>query len=288
MASSHSVGNALRILSLFLALAAGILLMGAGMTLVSPPRPVESDNAAAVRAQALIRQGELVAAVLSIAVGGVLCLMAVTVFRYSRRHFIEIASDSGGPATRLILYLRDFGSDPAAGLARLSITSEEEQLMNALGRIGKAMAVGRPGEKLPQIGASRVYFTDAEWQDRVATLIRAARLVVIRTGNGPGLQWEVQQIVNLVRPEQLLVAVSDLPSFQAFRTSTASTIQWPATDTAFPRALGASIRGFLTFDRHWVPTRLPLRRLALLRLGLFHQREFRSRLKPVIDRLALP
>ena len=75
------------------------------------------------------------------------------------------------------------------------MTTEEEQLLKALRGLGSAMAIGRPGEKLPQIGAARVYYDDNEWRDRVEKLIRSARLLVIRTGIGEGLRWEVEHVI---------------------------------------------------------------------------------------------
>ena len=71
----------------------------------------------------------------------------------------------------------------------MSSTTEEEQLLKALRGVGSAVAIGRPGENLPQIGAQRVYYDDNEWRNRVEKLIRSARLVIIRTGVGKGWRW---------------------------------------------------------------------------------------------------
>ena len=42
--------------------------------------------------------------------------------------------------------------------------TEEEQLAEALKDVGPFVAIGKPGEKLPQLGASRMYLQDSEWR----------------------------------------------------------------------------------------------------------------------------
>jgi len=86
-----------------------------------------------------------------------------------------------------VVYLRSFSDDRPA--ARLNGgRTEEEHLAAVLEPVGPFVAVGRPGEPLPELGARRMYLKDAEWKDVVERLIRSAKLVVIRTGNGPGLR----------------------------------------------------------------------------------------------------
>ena len=174
-----------------------------------------------------------------------------------------------------VVYLRAFESDGSSGVARLSASSDEEQLMVALRAVGKAVAIGRPSEALPHLGASRLYLSDSDWQQRVAAMIRAARLVVVRTGVGDGLRWEIEHVMRAVSPEQLLVVVGDDASFQAFRAWTSSVVSWEGADLRFKKCLGSSINGFITFDRHWKPSGIPLRRFSPLRATLLHWVEFR-------------
>jgi hypothetical protein len=181
-----------------------------------------------------------------------------------------------------VLYLRDFDSDRPSRFGRWSLSSEEEQLMKALRTIGTAVAIGRPSENLPQIGARRAYYNDNEWRERVAAMIRSARLVVIRTGTGDGLRWEVDYVMRCVHPEQLLVAVANEASLQAFRTWTSSTVRWADRDLGFRNCLASTIQGFIIFDQDWVPRCIRLKRFSLFRAGLFHWREFKSALEPVL------
>jgi len=52
--------------------------------------------------------------------------------------------------------------------------TEEEQLAEALRDVGPFVAVGKPGEKLPQLGAARMYLQDSEWSSQ-ASINRKSR-----------------------------------------------------------------------------------------------------------------
>ena len=47
------------------------------------------------------------------------------------------------------------------------IITEEEQLAKVVAEIGSFIAIGRPGENLPTLGAIRLYTGDADWQESV-------------------------------------------------------------------------------------------------------------------------
>jgi hypothetical protein len=109
----------------------------------------------------------------------------------------HLPADLSGP----VLYLRSFQEDLAAsgptssGVAfgGLSVTTEEEQLVEALSGVGPVVTIGEPGEELPPLGAARLKFGPEEWQREVEALLRKASLVVIRPGSfSPGVQWEIQ------------------------------------------------------------------------------------------------
>lgn len=105
---------------------------------------------------------------------------------------------------RPVLYLRSFTDDADAAtidqipgsveVSALSIYSREEQLAGALGVFGPVIAVGRPGEPLPHLGAARFYLPDDEWQAGVRRLMDLSQLIVLRLGTGEGLWWEVEQV----------------------------------------------------------------------------------------------
>ena len=157
-----------------------------------------------------------------------------------------------------VVYLRSFDDDQRAGRIKGALT-EEEHLAKVLSQLGPFVAVGRPGEALPSMGASRVYLGDDEWQPAVEKLVQRARLVVIRTGGTKGLAWEVERAARLLTPERLLLLVDNrrelrelLAQVQHLRPSEHTRVRmgW--------RSIG-SVLGFVAFDQQWRPVGLRAR-----------------------------
>ena len=82
--------------------------------------------------------------------------------------------------------------------------SPEQELEEVLNRVGPVIAIGKPGEPLPELGAARLYVSDADWKAKVTDMIARSRLVVIRTGSTPNLQWEIEQTMARVPRRQIL------------------------------------------------------------------------------------
>jgi len=148
-----------------------------------------------------------------------------------------------------VLYLRSFDADEAAAKLKGRLT-KEEHLTQLLARIGPVVAIGRPGESLPRVGARRLYVNDEQWQSTVEELIKSARLVALRTGRSSGLRWELRKCVELLRPEQLLIVVSTKAALNEMLAELGA----PA---ALPFWLGlrpiAGIRAFVIFREKWKP-----------------------------------
>ncbi|MBW4716826.1 hypothetical protein [Saccharothrix obliqua] len=155
-------------------------------------------------------------------VGGVAALLGgLLVLRYSRpRSARDAVRALRADGRRPVLYLRAFDDDhtaakvdnaPSVGTTGLMLHTREEQLADALHAFGPVIAVGRPGEPLPLLGAARFYLPDAEWQDGVARLMDEARLVVLRLGSGEGLWWEVERAHATQPPRKLLLLLTDDP-----------------------------------------------------------------------------
>jgi hypothetical protein len=114
-----------------------------------------------------------------------------------------------------VLYLRGFGDDQGAAVVDgipgalsaglLTIHSREEQLVGALGAFGPVIAVGRPGEPLPHLGAARFYLPFDDWQPGVLRLMHLSRLIVLRLGEGEGVWWEVEQARATQPPGKLVL-----------------------------------------------------------------------------------
>ena len=202
--------------------------------------------------------------------------------RLAAKRAEEVLSEDGRPP---VLYLRSFRdeeadkglagvlrSGAAAGASPMSHsvvpwgTREQEALAVLLRQVGPYVAVGKPGEPIPEVGAARMYLPDDEWQARVGQLIDEARLVVVRAGATEGLRWEVGQLVRRARPTSLLfVLPADAGHYAAFR-------RW--ANEVLPRPLPESqpAERLLVFGEDWQPSVLPARRTLRLTLDPFMRR----------------
>ena len=61
--------------------------------------------------------------------------------------------------------------------------------------IGPFVAIGDPKEKLPDLGAARLYVSD-EWREVVIELLARVSLVVMRVATTEAVRWELQQVVS--------------------------------------------------------------------------------------------
>jgi len=66
---------------------------------------------------------------------------------------------------------------------------EQDALGYVFRKIGPYIALGRPGEKLPELGSSKLYATNNEWQDTIRAFFNKSRLVVFRAGITDSLKW---------------------------------------------------------------------------------------------------
>jgi hypothetical protein len=107
-----------------------------------------------------------------------------------------------------VLFLRSFDDDDIHDLTgrtgRIGLHRGEENLCRALRRLGPVVAIGRPGERLPEVGAARLYVSDRTWQVAVRCFLEQAQVVVIMVGRSSGVRWEIQTALNIFRPEGLL------------------------------------------------------------------------------------
>jgi hypothetical protein len=114
---------------------------------------------------------------------------------------------------RPVLYLRSFTLDEklarASWIARIlgtvPLANAEQSITKVLRKRGPVIAIGRPGETLPQLGAARFYVTDALWKSKVEDVARVAQLIVWATGLSEGLRWELNFLIRNVPPEKLVI-----------------------------------------------------------------------------------
>ncbi|MER6064102.1 hypothetical protein ABT167_23560 [Streptomyces sp. NPDC001792] len=212
---------------------------------------------------------------------GVIGLGILMAARYSlrqgKRHLspITTAQEVLGGAP-FVLYLRTFTDDSALGDfrpvadlqssfgdARISgqaLRTEEEQLRVAVRPFGPMVAVGRPGEQLPEVGARRLYLDQHGWQDTVLRLMTKAGdsgLVLMGAGRGAALRWELAQAVARVPPARLVLLVPmRQEDYESFRRDVAAL--FPASLPGYPDGARlvkykAHIRGAIYFDDDWTP-----------------------------------
>jgi hypothetical protein len=105
-----------------------------------------------------------------------------------------------------ILYLRAFKDDSALADASFRITTLEEHLVRALMASGRrVVALGKPGERLPQLGAERFYVDDAEWQAVISMWIDKSKLILMCAAPTEATSWEIQRIFISGNQEKLML-----------------------------------------------------------------------------------
>jgi hypothetical protein len=81
----------------------------------------------------------------------------------------------------------------------------EEAISDQFGPFGPFVAIGKPGEKLPHLGAARNYYSDAEWHTAVTAWLEQALLIVLFAGVTTGLRWELEAISRAGCGHKLLI-----------------------------------------------------------------------------------
>lgn len=114
-----------------------------------------------------------------------------------------LSQDSRDP----VLFLRSFRDDdlPDVGAGGLWVSTVEETLERHFSPIGPVIAIGRPGEAHPELGAARFYVSDDEWKIAVEYFLQRAAAVVLLMGATQGVLWEVDRALNSIPPEELLL-----------------------------------------------------------------------------------
>jgi uncharacterized membrane protein YhaH (DUF805 family) len=116
-------------------------------------------------------------------------------------------------ARRPILYLRSFHLDDVidkpAWYERIGLAfprpTREERITSVFRRYGPVLAIGRPDEKLPALGAARFYCAADRWKEKVAEVARLSQLVVWASGITEGLKWELTHLLQRLPPQKLII-----------------------------------------------------------------------------------
>jgi hypothetical protein len=120
---------------------------------------------------------------------------------------------------RFMRVIRDaFTVTPIFGNYSQWAPMEQWTFAKLMRRIGPYITVARPGEHLPELGASPIYLREDEWQSGVLGLLKKARFVVVRAGATPGLRWEIEMLWKHVPPDRvLLITPGRRKVYRAFR-----------------------------------------------------------------------
>ncbi len=97
--------------------------------------------------------------------------------------------------------------------------SEEEQLAVSMNELGPFVAIGKPYDLLPKLGAARIRVSDEQWKAKVSEWVSHAQLIVLRIGFTKGVEWEVAHIVEHASPEKLVLLLPFTPAtgYETFR-----------------------------------------------------------------------
>lgn len=179
----------------------------------------------------------------------------------------ELATDERPP----ILYLRPFEADRAsagmslrsrtrvrARLSGLAPRRYEQDLAVVLDDVAPFVTIGDPTERLPQLGAARLYADDDEWRATVEDLLARGGTVILHAGDSPGLGWEVERILALGQPERVILSLPLTDPRQKRSREERYADFRSRFGEAFPCGLpeGAGDTRFVFFDADWTPRRL--------------------------------
>ncbi|GAA2596785.1 hypothetical protein GCM10010424_52990 [Streptomyces lienomycini] len=210
--------------------------------------------------------------------------------RGQRHRVSTITSFDHLKGERYLLYLRPFALDQPMARAPSGTPgwgsrspfdvpglTAEQFLLGQFSEHGRVVAVGRPGEQLPLLGAQRGYLPLQGWEYTVSELIQGAHVVLMSVAQGPGTAWEFTEVLRTTTPERLILVIScDEREYNAFRTAVAGLYEarkkreggspWaplpvlpdcPVVPRATGREWDAPLRAFVTFDQEWHPTLFP-------------------------------
>jgi hypothetical protein len=158
--------------------------------------------------------------------------------RLNLRHRNEIILKDKPP----VLLLRSF-TDDVAGIPPNMLIPRlvrrrkrlEEMIGEQLTSAGPFVAIGRPGERLPQLGASRLYLGDSEWQAVVESYIAQSDLIIVIAGKTHWVKWELANVLRQDRIAGLLIVFPRIT--EADRTERWQNLKPAFGDTSWSAAM---------------------------------------------------
>jgi hypothetical protein len=196
-----------------------------------------------------------------------------------------------------ILYLRSFSDDDKLNLLDIFISvgafeTSEQMLCKLASKLGPVIAIGRPHEVLPALGARRFYISDEEWRHEISYLLQIARIIIVRIGYTSGLEWEIEAIARLCDPQRVII-------YCPFPYQEKKNASWRAVyltfaglaNKYFPRQLPSDddVGEIITFSDDWKPIsrELKLNAFNFIRFKACETRftYIREYMKPIFNHL---
>lgn len=250
------------------------------------------------------KDSSLAVGFLAILLGIILYIPGVRLINKSRRMravpaTVLLSSDKRRP----VLYLRSFQDDSVTSREPFNTLSgfhiwfpmrtEEEQLSEVFSQFGPFVAIGRPGEALPELGASRLYVSNEEWQETVAALMTRAKLVVFRASDTQGLLWEIRQAAQSLPPDQLIFVIPNDIDYERFRLQAEEFLPCLFPELCEKGCRCGSLAGIIYFTNSWTPYLLAPEGAVFSRprLGWFFKPMvpvLQMTLAPIFGRLGVP
>lgn len=149
------------------------------------------------------------------------------------------------PAGDFDLFLRSFRDDTVRFSGGLNLNPLPASLITPrsldealLARDPSIVAVGKPRDRDAPLGAKRLYYDDAEWQERIVSLIDRTRTVFICLDDTQGVAWEFDQILRRGHAAKTRFIVHP-------KASPALTLDWLARlGVEVPAKVAATVIGF--------------------------------------------
>jgi hypothetical protein len=104
----------------------------------------------------------------------------------------------------------------------------EDVVVKTLAETCPVIAIGKPSDPMPPVGAARLYCNDeTKWRIIASNPMEHASLIVLRPAASEGVQWELKQILSdrfLSKCALLLVSTDGLPFSKSAYANFRSTI----------------------------------------------------------------
>ncbi len=168
-----------------------------------------------------------------------------------------------------VLFLRSFKFDILSAAVpkwqeylpmNVAMPTAELNLVQMIWRHAPVIAIGRPGEFAPPVGAVPFYARQDVWQKTVQAIVPLCQMVVWTTGHTEGLRWEIKHLLESVPSQKLLLWLHvNIGNWTAAERDSEWTKFREAYRDVFPKELpadAASMR-FIAFQDDWTPIAIP-------------------------------